>query len=212
MSFPIDATLKDIIEEFPTDFAAAFGLPPNQPTVVLNVDLSTISAATDVALGVGEPLCEIADFNFQSGCDPFVDYRIHLYNAAFAHHFHVAVRTILVLLRPKADHANLTGLLAYAAGETEVQFKYEVVRIWERPVEPFLHGGLGLLPLATLCAMPEDLPFEQALAHVIAEIHRRLQAEAAPSDALKLMTAAFVLTGTRRAARPWSNSTRGTPC
>jgi hypothetical protein len=51
MSFPIDATLKDIIEEFPTDFAAAFGLPPNQPTVVLNVDLSTISAATDVALG-----------------------------------------------------------------------------------------------------------------------------------------------------------------
>jgi hypothetical protein len=197
MSFPIDATLKDVMEERPADYAAPFGLPTDQPVVVLNVDLSTISAATDVALGIGDPLREIADFNFQSGCDPFADYRLYLYNAAFAHHFHVAVRSFLVLLRPKADHPNLTGILTYTAGGTRVEFPYEVIRLWERPVEPFLTGGLGLLPLAVLCAMPPDVSLEQALARVVAEIHRRVKAETSPAEAVKMMTAAYMLTGMR---------------
>ena len=45
MSFPFDATLKEIVREHAADYAAAFGLPRDQPTTVLNVDLSTLSAA-----------------------------------------------------------------------------------------------------------------------------------------------------------------------
>lgn len=30
--------------------------------------------------------------------------------------------------------------------------------MWQQPVEPFLHGGLSLLPLAPLCQMPGDRP------------------------------------------------------
>jgi len=30
---------------------------------------------------------------------------------------------------------------------------YEVVRLWNQPVDAFLSGGIGLLPPATLCAM-----------------------------------------------------------
>ena len=49
-----------------------------------------------------------------------------------------------------------------------------MVRMWEQAVEPFLHGGLGLLPLATLCRMPEDKPLAGALREVVREIDRRL--------------------------------------
>jgi hypothetical protein len=60
MPLRFDATLKEILSPRPEDFAPVFDLPriPAQP---LNVDLSTISAATDVAFGFGAPLQEIVD-------------------------------------------------------------------------------------------------------------------------------------------------------
>lgn len=64
MSYPFDATLKEILSLHPGDCAAAFGLPIDVPAQSLNVDLSTISAATDVAFGFGTPLQEIVDLNF----------------------------------------------------------------------------------------------------------------------------------------------------
>jgi hypothetical protein len=48
MSLPFDAALKEIIAPRPADFAPVFQFPPLQPARALNVDLSTISAATDV--------------------------------------------------------------------------------------------------------------------------------------------------------------------
>ncbi len=78
MSHPFDATLKEIVQAHAADFAPVFGLPTGVPIIPLNVDLSTLSAATDVVLGFGHPLTEIADVNFQSGPDPDLDRRIHL--------------------------------------------------------------------------------------------------------------------------------------
>src|SRR5437660_12303356 len=112
MPHPFDATLKEIFSPRPEDFALVFRFPPLRPAQALNVDLSTITAATDVAFGFGAPLQEIVDLNFQSGPDPRVTARVHLYNAAFYHRYHVPVRSVLILLRPKADAADLTGKLA----------------------------------------------------------------------------------------------------
>src|SRR5436190_19836963 len=122
MSFPFDATLKEIVREHAADYAAAFGLPRDQPTTVLNVDLSTLSAATDVALGFGDPMQEIVDVNFQSGPDPEVGARLHLYNAAFHLKFKVPVRSLLILLRPKAQTPGLNGRLSYVSGGKRVKF------------------------------------------------------------------------------------------
>lgn len=83
MPFPFDATLKEILAFHPEDCAAAFGLPRDVPTQALKVDLSTISAATDVAFAFGDPFQDVVDLNFQSGPDPSVPARLHLYNAAF---------------------------------------------------------------------------------------------------------------------------------
>ncbi|MGH7135497.1 MAG: hypothetical protein ACREHD_07135, partial [Pirellulales bacterium] len=174
MPYPFDATLKEILSLRPEDCVAVFDLPRAAPAQSLNVDLSTISAATDVAFGFGSPLEEIVDLKFQSGPDPSVPARLHLYNAAFYLRFQVPVRSVLILLRPKADGDRLTGKLAYTSGGNRVEFEYDIVRMWQQPVEPFLHGGLGLLPLATLCRMPEDKPLAEALREVVREIDRRL--------------------------------------
>src|SRR5437763_15273923 len=128
MPFPFDATLKEIVQTHTADFAPVLGLPTHLPSKVLNADLSTMSAATDVALGFGDPLQEIVDINFQSGRDSQVDGRIHLYNAAFYHRFHVPVRTVRVLLRRAADHPGITGQLHYQSGKSRVEFGYEVIR------------------------------------------------------------------------------------
>ena len=78
MSHRFDATLKDIVAQYPGDFASAFGLPNIEPASALNVDLSTVSAATDVALGMGQPIAKIFDLNFQSGPDRGLPARLHL--------------------------------------------------------------------------------------------------------------------------------------
>ena len=198
MAHTFDATLKDIVAQHPADFAGVFGLPTNVPTTALNVDLSTISAATDVALGFGKPLCEIVDVNVQSGPDPGLPGRLHLYNAALHSRYDVAVRSILVLLRPKADSANLTGKLVYGARPALVEFQYQVIRLWQEPVDDYLSScGLAALPLATLCKMPTGQSLPDALREVVHEIDRRLKLGLEHAEVVKLMTAAYILTGLR---------------
>lgn len=197
MSLPFDATVKEILAPQPEDFVPVFGLPRTLPAVRLNVDLSTLSAATDVAIGFGDPLQEIADLNFQSGPDADVARRCHLYSAALSFRFGVPVRTILILLRPKADGDGIDGKLSYASGSSGVEFRYEAVRMWQQPLDTFLRGGVGLLPLAPLCQMPANQPLTDAIRNVVREIDRRLAAECDSAQAARLMTAAYVLTGLR---------------
>lgn len=198
MSYPFDATLKDLLAQNAADLLRVFSYTANEPTQILNVDLSTVSAATDVAIGIGEPLREIVDLNFQSGRpDAGVAARLLLYNAALHFRFHVPIRSILVLLRPKADSSLLTGELTYLSGELQVSFQYKIVRMWEQPLEAFLEGGPDMLPLAPLCRLPRNMSKPAALRHVISEIDRRLAMISNHAKAVRLMTAAFVLTGLR---------------
>ncbi len=197
MPHRFDATLKDIIAQHAADFTAVFGLPRIEPANTLNVDLSTISAATDVVFGFGNPLQEIVDLNLQSGPFDALPSRLHLYSAALHFRHAVPVRTVLLLLRPKADAANLTGKLAYGSDDDGVQFNYKVIRMWKQPVAAFLQGGLGLLPLATLCQMPADKALTDALREVVREIDRRLGNETSHAEAVRLMNASFILTGLR---------------
>jgi hypothetical protein len=209
VSHPFDATLKDILGHSAADLAPLLHLPTDLPSRPLNIDLSTVSAATDVAFGFGEPLEQIADVNFQSGPDARVDARLLLYNAAYHHHYPVPVRSVLVLLRPAADLAHLTGRLAFRAGASRVEFDYEVVRLWRQPLAPLLTGGLGLLPLAPLCELPADVPLDQAVREVVHQIDRRLAAEAPYAQAVKLMTATFVLAGLRLGRQALTDVFRG---
>ena len=50
--------------------------------------------------------------------------------------------------------------------------------MWQQPLDPFLTGGLALLPLAPLCQLPADVPLQQALRDVIHQVDLRLATEA----------------------------------
>jgi hypothetical protein len=196
MSFRFDATLKELVGIGPADFAAAFGLLADGPITTVNVDLSTVSAAADVALGFGKPIREIADIEFQSGPDPSLPRRLLLYSAILHHRYDVPVRSVTILLQARADAANLTGTLAFGEPGHRLEFQYLVVRLWREPVERFLHGQLSLLPIATLCELPDGNLLD-GLEAVVREIDRRLRSEADAPVAKRLLTATQILASLR---------------
>ena len=81
------------------------GLSTDGPITTVNVDLSTLSAAADVALGFGQPIREIADIEFQSGPDPALSRRLLLYSAILHHRYDVPVPHLgrVLVQRPHLD-------------------------------------------------------------------------------------------------------------
>jgi predicted transposase YdaD len=199
MPLPFDATLKALVQSHPADFEAVFRLRGPGPPTVLNVDLATVSAATDVTLGYGDPPTLLVDLNFQAGRDADLPARVRLYNALLHHRLRAPVHSVVILLRPEADAATITGRLRYQAlpRRGAVDFRYEVVRLWERPARRLLAGGPGTLPLAVLGRLPEGRSVEEGLAGVVAAIDRRLRRQTDPAESRRLLTAAFVLSGLR---------------
>src|SRR2546421_12590284 len=199
MAMTFDATLKDMGRESPPGFLAAFDRPPTAPVKLLNVDLSTVTTAADLIMGLGEPLEEIVHLEFQSSAAAWKHADEMAYNALLFAHYHVPVHTIIILLRPQAAHANMNGVIRYAPrpGRGRMDFAYEVVRLWERPVAELLAADLGVAPLAMLGRLPEGLSLEDGLAAVARQVVERLTNEAAPDRGKKLLTDAFLLTGLR---------------
>jgi hypothetical protein len=199
MAMTFDATLKDMGRESPDGFLAAFDRPPSSSVKLLNVDLSTVTTAADLILGLGDPLEEIIQLDFQSSAAAWKHADLMVYNALLFAHYHVAVHTVIILLRPEAAHPNLNGVIRYAPrpGRGSMDFSYEVVRLWERPAEELLAGDLGVAPLAMLGRLPEQLSLEDGLTAIAQRVVERLTKEAPPDRAKKLLTDAFLLTGLR---------------
>jgi len=197
MSNRFDATLKETVREDVSGYAIRFGLPGGKPVRLMNVDLSTLSAATDAAIGVGDPLEEVADLNFQTGPDSNLPDRVLLYNAALRYHYGVGVRSIVILLRKKADHANLTGRITYGDADHQLEFRYEVIRLWNEPADSFLNGGIGLAPLAVLCRFPVGRSAADAANEIVRRIEERLLAEIPHERAIVLMKATVILASMR---------------
>jgi hypothetical protein len=199
MPLPFDATLKDLVQTHTHDIAAAFGLEDPQPVSVLNVDLSTVTAATDIVLGFGDPLQWLVDLNFQSSRAEDLLARVMLYNALLYHRFRVPVHSLVVLLRQEAQNPTQGRRLSYQVRPRrgKMDFSFEILPLWRRPVRQLLGGGLGTLPLAPLGRLPTGVPVAEALPGVIRRIEGRLTREATPEEANRLLTASFVLTGLR---------------
>src|SRR5262245_32294062 len=142
MSMPFDATLKDLGANHPADFLTLFDGPSAGPLRLLNVDLSTVTTAADLVIGIGDPLREILHLDWQSSANNDKDRDTMVYNALLHRQYRVPVHSILVLLRPSAAHSEVDGSISYAPrpGRGRMSFGYEVVRLWERPAEELLRG------------------------------------------------------------------------
>ncbi|MCZ2341972.1 MAG: hypothetical protein LC104_09280 [Bacteroidales bacterium] len=197
MPLAFDATLKSIVAGRPGDFSEVFGLPSEGPIQLLNVDLSIVTAATDVVLAYGKPIHTIVDLNFQTGPDSELPARLHTYSAILNQKHKVPIHSTLVLMRPKADHEKLTGVHTYGTTRSGVEFRYEVIRLWEQSVERYLHASLGVLPLTMLCKMPEDQPLPQSMREIVQEIELRLTREASTADAAVILKTTHILAGLR---------------
>jgi predicted transposase YdaD len=71
-----------------------------------------------------------------------------------------------------------------------LRFDYQVIRVWQLPVDNLLTGGLGLLPLAPISAVSQA-----ALPEVVERMKRRLPREKGPAG--DIWTATRVLMGLR---------------
>jgi len=199
MGMTFDATLKDLGRDCPRGVLAEFDRLPTLPVLVMNVDLSTVTKAADLVLGLGNPLEEIVHIEFQSSAAAWKHADLLAYNSLLFDHHHVPVHTILVLLRPQALHPNNDGQVSYSPrpGRGRMLFEYEVVRLWERPAERLLAGELGLAPLAILGELPQGTALEDGLAAVVQRLVDRLKHEAQPEQSIKLLTTALLLAGLR---------------
>jgi hypothetical protein len=199
MSMPFDATLKDLGADHPHDFLSFFDRPPSKPLRPLNVDLSTVSTAADLVVGLGQPLVEIIHIDFQSNANANKDADVLVYNGLLYRHYRVPVHSILVLLRPQAAHSDVNGTINYAARPTRgrMAFGFEIVRLWETAAEDLLHGSIGTLPLAMLGALPEGADLVEGLTGVAQRLMQRLEQETTSEQTKRLLMAAFLLTGLR---------------
>src|SRR2546430_1114996 len=100
MAMTFDATLKDMGRDSPQGFLATFDRPPTVPVKLLNVDLSTVTTAADLILGLGEPLEEIVQLAFQSSAAARNHADLPVYQALLFAHYQVPVHTVVILLRP----------------------------------------------------------------------------------------------------------------
>jgi len=170
MPLPFDATLKDLAREHPRALLAAFDTPSAEPLRLLNVVLSTVTTAADVVIGLGNPLRDIVHFDFQASAAASKHVDVLVYNAFLHRQYQVPVHTIVVLLRPQAAHSSLDGTVAYTArpGRGRMSFDYEVIRLWDIPVEQLLARDLGTLPLAPLGRLPGEMALEDGVVSVSA--------------------------------------------
>ena len=81
MPMTFDATLKDMGRDSPQGFLTVFDRPPTVPFKLLNVDLSTVTTAADLILGLGEPLQEIIQLDFQASAAAWKHANLMVYHA-----------------------------------------------------------------------------------------------------------------------------------
>lgn len=194
MAKPFDATRKELVERYPGDWLAQLGLVPIGPVDLIDADLSTVTTQADKLIRVQDPEPWLLHLDLQASRDPHVDRRSLKYNVLAHDRHEMPVESAIVLLRPQADASHLNGVYAYRTrrGQGSVEFHYQVVRLWQMPVERVLAGGVGTLPLAPLCDVSQE-----GLPGVIQRMEEQIGREAAPGEAATLWTSTYILMGLR---------------
>jgi predicted transposase YdaD len=193
VSKPFDATVKDLLEAYPADWPECFGLPRPTSVEIIAADLATITTEADKVLHINGATPSLLHLEMQANYDPQLNHRILRYNVLLNGRHSLPVHSAIVLLRPEADGPGMTGHVQHRHGDGNcyLDFRYHIIRVWQRPVESFLSGGLGTLPLAPISAVTKD-----ELPAVIRRMEERLTKEA-KGKAARLWSAAYILMGLR---------------
>ena len=197
MAKPFDATLNRLIDIRPDDWAACFarlaGIPPG-PSVAVDTDLA-ITLQADKVFRIDGPKPSLLHLELEANPRLGIPRELMRYNILVDHQHDLPVRTVLVLLRPKALASDMTGRYVRSAvdGSTITEFHYIVERVWERSVDFWLESGPGLAPLALLTD-EADGNLEGALNRLHENTRDRRVGEKMTAT---LLSSSFVLCGLR---------------
>ena len=191
---PYDVSTRSLIEADPAAWLAWVGLPANGLVEAIDSEVSTVLAEVDKALRIDGPSPYLAHFEFQASNDPRLPTRLLQYHALLLHRHELSVESTVILLRPLDDGPELSGRFEQRGvdGNVTVTFAYRVIRVWERPVDELLTGGLRILPLAPLA----DVELAQ-VPSIVRQIDDRFRREASPVEAGELRAATLLLLGLR---------------
>lgn len=195
MSKPYDASGKHLIEAFLPDWFALCDQYVEAPVETIDADVSSVTAAADKVIKVHSESPWLLHVEWQSHRDDELTARANLYNTLLNARHRLLVHSMLVVLHRGAWSPAFTGewALGFAGRAPYKIFRYQVVRVWELPLERLLQGPLGLLALAPLTDEAKD-----KLPEVIGAIEYRV--DAAPIDrgqAGAFWTAIEILMGLR---------------
>lgn len=148
MSKPFDATLNRLIDTRPADWVAFLaprvGLVPG-PAEVLDTDLS-VTAQADKVFRLTGPPAALIHLELEANPRRGIPADLLRYNVLVGHEHDEPVYTAIVLLRPKANATDLTGVFTRPG----LRFEYTVVRVWQESAAALLAGGPATAPLAML--------------------------------------------------------------
>jgi predicted transposase YdaD len=194
VSAPYDAASKDLIETDPLGWVTFLGCAaPEWAVRLVDAELSTVTTESDKVIRVDVPSRWLLHIEIQSGSDASIERRVLRYNALLHARHGVPVASVIVLLRRTAEMTWLNGCLTMAPPVgPSWEFRYEVVRVWQRPVADFLNGPIGLIPFAPLADVTaDDLPA------VVSGMRTRIEDLRDRPLAMKLWSAAYLLMGLR---------------
>jgi predicted transposase YdaD len=208
MSKPYDSVFKDLLERDPGGWVHLALGPVEGESRLVDADISTVSGAADKVVLLAGPEPFVVHFEAFASWDATILARAMNYNALHHRRHRVPVHTVLVVLRPEADHRRLTGeyrVVAPVTGQIHL-FQYQVLRAWELDLATVLRGSLATLPLAPLAdAARSQVP------EVLRLMETRLAAEASPEERKDLWTDTFVLLGLRYPHESVAQWFRGIP-
>jgi hypothetical protein len=194
---PFDGSVKDLVELAPRAWAEWLCPGPISEAVMVDAELSTVTAAADKVLRVRRPAGDLlVNIAAESGHAGGAPEQSLFYSSLLRHRHGLPVRSVILLLRREANATNLTGRLELRENDTDEEpylvFRYRVVRLWQEPLGPLLSGPVWLLPVAPLT--------DEAAGSLEATVERvvaRLEAETPPDVAGKMEEAIYVLMGLR---------------
>ena len=189
----LDVSAKELIWDGPAAWVERFGIGPPGPVSVIDSEITTLTASADKVLKVNGPVPYLLNLEPHSYYDADLVSTLWYRQVALDYKHKLPVLTVLILLRKEANSPSFTGSYErhLPDGSLANRYNYRVVRLWQEDPDPYLTGGVNLLPLAPLTDVTEaDVP------GLIDRMAERLDPEPKPR-ADKLWFAAYVLMGWR---------------
>ena len=185
MAKPFDITTKQIVDADPLACVRFLGLPGSSVRL-LDTDLAMSSQA--------DRLLEVADPNYlvhlelQAAYHADMGERVLYYSVAARRKFGALVRSVVLLLRKEADGPAMSGRVT----DESIDFRFQVVRLWDLAPDLLLNAPLTLLPLAPLTNVAES-----EIPAVIEQMRSRLDSEGTSEYKDTFWGATTVLLGLR---------------